>query len=112
MEFFTDKTIIDDEKWIALGSEHYSPVNKSLGTASSSIVKGSDNKVLYKPIYLYFALYNNSGKYMLPRATKKFLKGIHVPKQIIDSIDSPSIISKLIEEDTTTILYDTYFSIK
>lgn len=92
-----------NKKWIALGSKFYHP--KDTDVISLTVLDGDTIKT--KPIYLYFMLYNFKSEYVLPKASKDFLKKLHIPTSTIDSINTPNIISSIIND--STILYDNIF---
>lgn len=99
--YYSMDTINDTiKKWIALGSQYYAPPNNNKTT---SIVDNAEPK----PVYVYFMKYRNTKygedkevKYVLPKATKKFLKEIGISTEVIKKIEACRM------EDTTTILFD------
>lgn len=100
---FTDNLYLSNELnaeggWIALGSEYYRPTNNKM---DSLIVLDSTGNRITKPLYVYFMLYKHNGSYVLPKATKNFLKKIDVDKDII------KCINKKINENDTIIINDT-----
>lgn len=105
---FSDIVTISEQnhgkEWIALGSKYYHPQNKLMDIFT--VLDGSNNRIT-KKIYVYFMLYNHDGLYVLPYATKRFLKKIQLPDATIDSLDNPQIISRIIND--STILYDSIF---
>lgn len=113
--FFSDIDTLSRQNpctdWIALGSHYYSPKKDTVKGKDEDILQltllNNENNLQIKPIYVYFMLYKNGSEYVLPEATKEFLKKIHLPVKTIDSIDNPNIISSIINE--STILYDTIF---
>ena len=117
--FFSDIDTLSRQNpgrdWIALGSHYYFPkkdkdtVNDKDEDILQLTLLNNENNIQIKPIYVYFMLYNNGSDslYVLPKATKEFLKKINLPNNTIDSINNPSIISSI--KNDTTILYDTIF---
>ena len=114
--FFSDQSLIDDKRWIALGSAYYKPKN-NLNSISCFLVKGP-NDFVFKEIYLYFVLYKdmNTNTYMLPTATLEFLDKLQVTDFIIDGNGNALIkngqlnpkIESIINADTI-ILFDEFF---
>lgn len=114
--FFSDQTLIEDKRWIALGSAYYRPKN-DLNSISRSFVKDSSDYV-FKEIYLYFVLYKDrsTDTYLLPTATLEFLDKLKITDRIIDTIGNslikngqinPKITSRIISE-TEAILFDEF----
>lgn len=115
--FFSDQTLIEDEKWIAFGSAYYRPKN-DLNSISRSFVKDSNDYYVFKKIYLYFVLYKDESTdtYMLPTATLEFLDKLKITDSIIDGDGNslimngqinPKITSRIISE-TEAILFDEF----
>lgn len=120
---FSDNSVIEKDKWIALGSKHYWPANGKLNPRFVYIDKEGQKEYLSKSIYLYFVLYKdkNSDNYVLPTATLEFLDRIHVSDSIVDGNNNhliiknkkdkqinPDIVSSIIVEKTT-ILFDKFY---
>lgn len=93
---FYSTTTIKDSSWLALGSKYYYP--KNVGVNSYCL------DTMPKPVYIYFMKYRSieqgEVKYVLPKATKKFLNGIHIPDIVIDSVNN------FVPTSDTIILFD------
>ena len=93
---FYSTTTINDSSWLALGSKYYYPKNDSVNSYCLDTMP--------KPVYIYFMKYRSKEqgevKYVLPKATKKFLKGIHIPNIVIDSVIN------FVPTSDTIILFD------
>ncbi len=68
----------NDKNTLILGSELYKPQIDNLirqGKASQAYVK-INGGILVKPVYLYFIVYSDNGKYVLPQETFNFLEKV------------------------------------
>lgn len=107
LKFFSDSDILlehyDGKEWIALGSEYYCPKGKDV--VNATVYKNTG--IVKKPIYIYFLLYKDkyTAMYILPDATKDFLKKLGVSKSGIQIIES---VNYSIKYNTDRILYDTF----
>lgn len=102
-------TLSKCDKWIALGSNYYHPQYTS--NVTPLVVHDNNGDTITKPVYIYFMLYKdkngdkNSPTYILPHATKRFLKSMNMRLTLIDSIQ----YNKGLKIDTSTILYDNIY---
>ena len=88
-------------KWLALGSEYYSPKENKYRL---KVVNG-DKQNISKDLYVYFMLYKDrKEKYRLPSAIENFLLDIKVADTTITSIKNINVTDK--------ILYDNFSAIK
>ena len=99
--FYSSNSIERDSnnnKWIALGSQYYSPKHKVTDGVDTTFV----DSVKPKQVYIYFMKYKekNIDKFVIPKETKKFLEDIGIPDKTIEEIENSRV------DDTTTILFD------
>lgn len=105
---FSDIVTLSDnqgKEWVALGSKYYHPLD--ISNAVSLTLHDSIDRIILKPIYIYFMLYRQDEAYILPRATKRFLKKIQLPDTMIDSLNNTETVARIIND--STILYDNIF---
>lgn len=95
------------DNWIALGSNYYRPLNKNM---ESLVILDNDDLKITKKIYVYFMLYKyktkNGTVYVMPKATKKFLKKLKLDNGDLKKIERIKTNDMTVLYDTTKVLFD------